>query len=69
MKVEKSKIYNQENNLIGYSSVDTNIEDWTYWYESQPCIDEVTYQISPWWLILHVPQGRPSDILKQNVKM
>ena len=58
----------QENNLIGYSSVDTNIEDWTDWYDSQPFIDEVTDQISSWWSVSPAAQGRPSVIFRRNVK-
>ena len=46
MMVDKNNNCSQENNLMGYSSVDTNIEDLTDWYDSQPCIDEVTDQIS-----------------------
>ena len=47
--VDKNKTCSQENNLIGSYSVDTIIEDWTYWYCSQPHIDEVTDQIPSWW--------------------
>ena len=32
----------QEKNLIGSSSVNTDIEDWMDWYGLQPRIDEVT---------------------------
>ena len=41
MLVDDNKNFSQENKLIGSSYFDTNIEDWTGWYGSQPCIDEV----------------------------
>ena len=49
MLVDDNITCSQENNLKGSYSVDTNIEDWTYWYGSQPYIDEVTDQIPSWW--------------------
>ena len=44
MFVYDNKTCRQENNLIGFSSVDTNIEDLTDRYGSQSRIDEVIYQ-------------------------
>ena len=40
--VDENKTCRQENNLIGSSSVDINIEDFTDWYGWQPLIGEVT---------------------------
>ena len=45
MLVDDNKTCRQENNLIGSSSFDTNNEDWTDWYGSQPSIDSLTDQI------------------------
>ena len=45
MLVDDNKTCRKENNLIGPYSVDTNIEDWTDWYGSQPRIDELIDQI------------------------
>ena len=47
MLVDDNKTCRKNNNLIGSSSVDTNIEDRTDWCGSQPRIDEVTDQIPP----------------------
>ena len=52
MLVYDNKTCSQKKNLIGSSYVDTNIEDWTDWYGSQPHIDEVTDQILSWWTVL-----------------
>ena len=45
MLVDDNKTWRQENNLIGFSFVDTNIEDYTDWYGSQPRIYGVKDQI------------------------
>ena len=45
MLVDDNKTCRHLKNLIVSSYVDTNIEDYTDWYDSQPRIDEVTDQI------------------------
>ena len=39
MLVNDNKTCKQERNLIGYSFVDKNIEDWMDWYGLQPQTD------------------------------
>ena len=62
MMVDENTSCSQESNFIGYSSIDTCIEDWTDCYDSQTCIDEVIDQISSWWPVFPEAQDLPSVI-------
>ena len=57
----------QENNWIGSSFVDTNIENWNDWYGWQPHIGEETYQITCWRTVFPTDRGRLSVFFRQNV--
>ena len=64
--VDENKTCRQENNWIGYSSVDTNIKNWTDWYGSHPRISEVTDHIMSWWPVLPAAWGGLSVIFRWN---
>ena len=53
-------------NIIGSSSLDKNIEEWTDWYGLQPRIDAVTDHIPYWWTVLPADRSQPSVIFRQN---